>query len=227
MSDSKHIETLENEIRILKIQLAQAQSSPAGIESKLVHDLNGALAVAQGQAHMALLNIAKNSKAKISVEEICKACQKALSLVNQIYQNSQENLPDSPQASQDASCRGEGTVFFIDDEEDMRAMVERVLTYYGYKVILASDGFEALELFSQQHAQINLVFMDMTMPRLNGLETFIAMRQLDPSIPIVMTSGYSEINLSETWSELGMNGFLRKPCDLQTLLLTIKDTIRK
>jgi DNA-binding NtrC family response regulator len=69
--------------------------------------------------------------------------------------------------------------------------------------------------------------MDMTMPKLNGLETFKVMRHIDPKIPIIMTSGYSEVNLADKWPELGMNGFLRKPCDLKTLLLTVREAIRK
>jgi CheY-like chemotaxis protein len=234
MPDTDLRNKLQNRIKLLEIQLEQARSSPATISSKTIHDLNGTLAVAQGQAHMALLNISANSKALVNVEEICKAVQKALIIVDQLYENIQQlnahsTTPTPTPTSTtppDRDWHGKGTILFVDDEENMRSMINGVLKHYGYQVLLANDGDQALELFKKSHEDIHLVFMDMTMPRVNGLEAFTLMRQIDAAIPIVMTSGYSEVNLAEKWPELGMNGFLRKPCDLQTLLLTIKHCIR-
>ncbi|MDZ4788131.1 MAG: response regulator [Blastochloris sp.] len=230
MPDTDLRNKLQNRIKLLEIQLEQARSSPATISSKTIHDLNGTLAVAQGQAHMALLNISANSKALVNVEEICKAVQKALIIVDQLYENIQKlnahSTTPTSTSPHDRDWHGKGTILFVDDEENMRSMINGVLKHYGYQVLLANDGDQALELFKKSHEDIHLVFMDMTMPRVNGLEAFTLMRQIDPTIPIVMTSGYSEVTLAEKWPELGMNGFLRKPCDLQTLLLTIKQCIR-
>jgi CheY-like chemotaxis protein len=227
MTHSDEIKGLKERIRLLQIELEQARTVPSGIESKTLHDLNGALAVAQGQAHMALLDLPAHAKARPSVEEFCKAVRKALSLLALLHENAKDLALTSTAEKPDAECHGTGTVFFIDDEEDMREMVKRVLEHYGYQVRLASNGQEALHVFEKEHKHIDLVFMDMTMPKLNGLETFKVMRHIDPKIPIIMTSGYSEVNLADKWPELGMNGFLRKPCDLKTLLLTVREAIRK
>jgi CheY-like chemotaxis protein len=227
MTQEDDIKGLREKVRVLQIELEQARTVPVGIESKTLHDLNGALAVAQGQAHLALIDLPDNSQARPSVEEVCKALRKALSLVALLHENRQEMERTASAENPDIECYGSGSVFFIDDEEDMREMVQKVLKHYGYRVRLASNGQEALHIFEKNHQDIDLVFMDMTMPRLNGLETFKIMRRIDPSMPIIMTSGYSEVNLAEKWPELGMNGFLRKPCDLKTLLLTVSQAIRK
>lgn len=226
MTQRDEIKSLKEQVRLLQIELEQARTIPSGIESKTLHDLNGALAVAQGQAHMALLDLPANAKARPSVEEFCKAVRKALALLAVLHENAKETEQAASAEKPDAECHGSGTVFFIDDEEDMREMVKRVLEHYGYQIKLASNGQEALHIFEKEHKHIDLVFMDMTMPKLNGLETFTAMRKIDPGIPIIMTSGYSEVNLADKWPELGMNGFLRKPCDLKTLLLTVREAIR-
>ncbi|NJK90491.1 MAG: response regulator [Blastochloris sp.] len=232
MTDAQRIAQLEEQLRLLQIQLEQARTVPSGIESQTLHDLNGALAVAQGQAHMALLDLPSHAKARPSVEEFCQATRKALDLLATLYQNNkslqlqEKTEPSPPPSTSPEDWHGSGTVFLIDDEEDMREMLRRVLTHYGYQVLLASNGEEALTLFREKHQTIHLVFMDMTMPRLNGLEAFKVMRQIDPGMPIVMTSGYSEVNLAEQWPELGMNAFLRKPCELKTLLSTVRHNIR-
>jgi|GEM_PF-1018419 CheY-like chemotaxis protein len=226
MTPQDEIKRLKEQVRLLQIELEQARTIPSGIESKTLHDLNGALAVAQGQAYMSLLDLPAHSKARPSVEEFCKAVRKALALLAVLHENAKDTEMAATGEKPDSECHGSGTVFFIDDEEDMRDMVKRVLEHYGYKVKLASNGQEALPIFELENKHIDLVFMDMTMPKLNGLETFAAMRKIDPGIPIIMTSGYSEVNLAEKWPELGMNGFLRKPCDLKTLLLTVRETIR-
>jgi two-component system, cell cycle sensor histidine kinase and response regulator CckA len=227
MSDAEKIKALEAKVRQLEIQLEQALTVPTGIESKTLHDLNGALAVAQGQAHIALLDLPSQAKARVSVEEFCKATRRALYLLTVLHEkNEQTTEPDQTTQSSPEEHHGSGSVLFVDDEEDMRDMVQRVLEHYGYKVHLASHGKEALEIFKKDHLQMDLVFMDMTMPNLNGLEVFKLMREIDPSIPIVMTSGYSEVNLADRWPELGMNGFLCKPCDLNKLLSTVKSAIR-
>lgn len=120
-----------------------------------------------------------------------------------------ERLPRPEQAG--THWRGSGKILVADDEEMVRELARRVLEEAGFEVLLAADGREAVQLFQQHPRDIAVVLLDMTMPRLSGEEVYLRLRELDPDIPIILTSGYTEQLAIGRFSPGGLAGFLQKP----------------
>lgn len=110
-----------------------------------------------------------------------------------------------------AAAAGTGLVLVADDEEDVRAMVRAMLESFGYQVIEARDGEEAVAVFRERHAEIDLVLLDLVMPRMTGEEAFEQMRRIDPSVRGLLASGYDESGRVGEIEARGFGGFLQKP----------------
>ncbi len=102
-------------------------------------------------------------------------------------------------------------VLLVDDEESVRNLTGLMLERLGFRVIKAGDGEEGLELFRRHSGEIGLVVLDLTMPRLDGRETFRLLRELDPHVRVVLSSGYSEQEAETHFNEQGLKGFVQKP----------------
>jgi signal transduction histidine kinase/ActR/RegA family two-component response regulator len=110
-----------------------------------------------------------------------------------------------------ASFRGTGTVLLADDEAPVRAVTKRILEYFGFDVLEAANGREALEIFDAKQDGIALVLLDLTMPELGGTETLRALRARKPGVKVLLTSGYSEGDTRMRLSADLPDGFLEKP----------------
>ena len=106
---------------------------------------------------------------------------------------------------------GTGTILVIDDKESVRDVARVALEETGYTVVLASDGHEAVEIFGERAYAIDAVLLDMSMPRMDGEETLAKLRSVQPRIRVVLTSGYSEQEISEKFAGKGLAGFVQKP----------------
>ncbi len=111
---------------------------------------------------------------------------------------------------------GEGTVLLVDDEEMMLAVGRKMLDKLGYRVLTANSGQKAIDMFSRHHRQIKLVILDMIMPGLSGSDTFDRLKEIDPSVKVLLSSGFSVEGPARQILERGCNGFIQKPFDLQT-----------
>ncbi len=118
--------------------------------------------------------------------------------------------------------RGGETILVVDDEEAVRTVVQRVLEHYGFMVITASDGDEGIETFRHQSERIDLVLLDMTMPRLSGLETLRELRRIRGSVTVVLSSGYSEQEARDHFADQPISGFLQKPYSPSELLAAVQ-----
>jgi signal transduction histidine kinase/CheY-like chemotaxis protein/HAMP domain-containing protein len=106
---------------------------------------------------------------------------------------------------------GSGTIFLVDDEEIIRLTSSHMLKEMGYKVITAIDGIEAIEIFKENHQDIDLVISDMIMPKMNGSTLFYKMKDIDSECRMIISSGFTkEENISELKSA-GLLGFINKP----------------
>lgn len=118
------------------------------------------------------------------------------------------------------SCKddrqGSGTVLLVDDEETVLAVGTEMLRVLGLQVITASDGIQALEQF-KSNPDIDLVILDLTMPRMDGERCFSELRQLKPDIKVIMSSGYNEQEVTEKFEGKGLTGFIQKPYKLSML----------
>jgi CheY-like chemotaxis protein len=112
--------------------------------------------------------------------------------------------------------QGHGTVLLVDDEEHVRTVCQQMLAALGYDVITAADGREALDIYRKRGGSIDLVLLDMTMPHLDGAETFRELRLLDPEARVVVASGFSEHEVTPQF-EKGLAGFIHKPFTMKGL----------
>ena len=107
--------------------------------------------------------------------------------------------------------RGTGLVLVIDDDAGVRASARAMLEYFGFSVIDAPDGQAGAELFAARASEIALVIVDMTMPKMGGEETFRAIRGVRTDVPVILTSGYNEVEATRRFTGKGLAGFLEKP----------------
>ncbi|TSK08048.1 MAG: response regulator [Geobacter sp.] len=107
--------------------------------------------------------------------------------------------------------QGSGTVLLADDEESIRGLGRDMLETMGFKVLLACDGVEALEVYRQHKEEIVCVLLDLTMPNLDGEQTFRALRELNPCLKVIMSSGYNEQEVNLKFAGSGLSGFIQKP----------------
>lgn len=130
----------------------------------------------------------------------------------------QEALPVVPPEG----ARARNLVLLADDEVDLRGvMAEMLQDWFGLEVVLASDGQEALEAFRQRPEAFDLVILDATMPRLGGVASFAAMRELRPGLPGILCSGYALPASRDQALAEGFADFLKKPftsAELEALL---------
>jgi CheY-like chemotaxis protein len=107
--------------------------------------------------------------------------------------------------------KGEGLVLVVDDEPIMRKIAVKVLKSSGYDVIVAENGFKALEIFKKHHTNIKLVLLDLLMPKKSGQETYIEMRQIQPDVNVLLVSGAKRDTRIKELLKSGVNGYIEKP----------------
>jgi len=112
---------------------------------------------------------------------------------------------------------GEGTILLVDDEESLRALGARMFERLGYSVLTAADGREALDIYRERGTEIDFVFLDLTMPHMDGAEAFGELRRLNPDVRVMIASGYSEEDVAARFAGKGLAGVLQKPFTLERL----------
>lgn len=137
---------------------------------------------------------------------------------------------ESPACAPDISPHPAGrrglVVLVVDDEDLVRQLARATLQTAGYQVLEASDGLEAVEIYRQQHQQIDLVLLDLTMPKLTGYEVFQQLRQINPQVLVLFASGYSQEQLQKD-DHTRMAAFIRKPYRPRELVQTIRRLLRQ
>jgi PAS domain S-box-containing protein len=117
---------------------------------------------------------------------------------------------------------GTETVLVAEDEPQIRILVEQVLTRAGYRVILARDGAEAIELFAAATEPIHIAVLDMVMPRMGGRMASQRIRELKPNLPILFASGYSPETFGGPAITNSITAMLQKPMVFSDMLRTIR-----
>lgn len=107
--------------------------------------------------------------------------------------------------------QGSGTILLIDDEEMVQTVTSTLLSKLGYTVLIAENGIRGIEMFLEHHKEIRLVILDIIMPIKGGRETFKKLQELSPSLPVIISSGFSTSEDLEALHQMGVSCFLRKP----------------
>ena len=130
--------------------------------------------------------------------------------------------PEEPIPQLADPAAGNESILVVDDEPEMRNLLETVLKSIGYNVVCAANGLEAVEKVS---SEFQLVIMDMMMPVMDGLTAVHLIRQKLPDIKILVASGYTTPDNFPTLHKIRVEGFVQKPFELHNLALMIRDVL--
>lgn len=120
---------------------------------------------------------------------------------------------------------GNETILFVDDEPMILEVGGEMLSELGYRVIAVNGGQEALDIFASGHDRIDLVILDMIMPKLGGGETYDRLKAIDPNVRVILSSGYSIDGEAGEILRKGCNGFIQKPFGLGQLSAKIREVL--
>ena len=118
--------------------------------------------------------------------------------------------------------RGRETVLVVDDEVLVRELLGQELAFLGYRPLLAAGGEEAGRLLRQHLREVDLVILDWIMPGQSGKDTFRQLREIKPSLKVLLSSGYSREGPIQEALRAGAHGFIQKPYLLQELAQTLR-----
>ncbi len=121
---------------------------------------------------------------------------------------------------------GNGTVLLIDDEKYILKLCEKMLNHLGYKTIKCESGTKAVECFLQMSNDIKIVILDMTMPYMSGGETFDRLKEINPHVPVLLSSGYAVDGEAQEILNRGCRGFIQKPFTIFELSKKISDILK-
>lgn len=119
--------------------------------------------------------------------------------------------PAEPVARPTVDRTEQGTALIVDDEAAVRTILTHILKLMGFQVLTAADGRDAVRVFEEHSAEIDIVFLDLTMPEMSGEEAFELMLEIDPDACVVLCSGYSEAKAHARFTERKPRAFLEKP----------------
>ena len=130
----------------------------------------------------------------------------------------EEEIPKEP-------VGGSETILLVDDETSILKLGEQMLSRYGYTTLAAASGEEALEVYRQRRAGIDLVILDLVMPGMDGNRCLKELLKIDPGVQVIVASGYSPEGPTKEIIHARARGFISKPYNMKELLEVIRDTI--
>jgi CheY-like chemotaxis protein len=132
---------------------------------------------------------------------------------------------EEPPPAAPAPDSGTGRILVVDDEETVRDVARSMLEICGYEVVTVSNGLEAVDYYRDHGGRIDLVVIDMVMPEMNGRECFRALREMDPNIRAVLSTGYGADGEAKEIVQEGMAGLVLKPFSKGALAATVQEAL--
>ncbi len=120
---------------------------------------------------------------------------------------------------------GAGMILVVDDEDLVRRTARSTLQRYGYKVLEAENGRAGIEMLRRMRDNIALVLLDMTMPVMSGEETYDHIKRISPRTPVIVSSGYDEMEAARRFGDKEVLDFLKKPYEAQKLAQKVKTAL--
>ena len=118
------------------------------------------------------------------------------------------------------------TVLLVDDEEIVIGVGRQMLEKLGFSVLTATSGKEALNIYRDHKDRIGLVLLDMVMPGMGAADTYDGLQAIDPSIKVLLSSGYGVDHQTSEVLKRGCKGFIQKPFNMQVLSDKIKEILQ-
>jgi signal transduction histidine kinase/CheY-like chemotaxis protein len=123
--------------------------------------------------------------------------------------------------------KGAGTILLVDDEERIMDVGTKVLTRLGYTVLEARDGGECVEIYKENKDKIDLVMLDMVMPGMSGGEAYDKMKEINPNVKVLLSSGYRIESQAKEILSRGCDAFIHKPFSMKELSQAISEVLGK
>ena len=117
---------------------------------------------------------------------------------------------------------GTETILIVDDQETVWDFLIEALQKLGYSVLLAENGLDAVEIYENNPGQIDLVLLDMIMPKQGGHSTFHKLKELDPNVKVLLSSGFVSLEEVDDLLKNGAAGFLPKPHRIRDMATEIR-----
>jgi len=144
-----------------------------------------------------------------------------------IYLPGSEKKVQGAVKTADQVIKGTGTVLLVDDEEIILEVGQELLEAMGYRVLTAKNGKGAIEVYKKNRDKIDIVFLDMVMPNMGGGEVYDRMKEMNPDIKVLLSSGFSIDSKATQILERGCNGFIQKPFNMKELSRKIREILDK
>lgn len=125
----------------------------------------------------------------------------------------------------DTILTGRGLILVVDDEEAILRVASGMLEQFGYQALTAKTGLAGIDLYRAEHRRIDAVILDLSMPGISGLEAYERMKQINPDIRALLTSGFMEDELLSSSREKGIRGFVQKPYSAEELSRKVKEIL--
>jgi DNA-binding NtrC family response regulator len=116
-------------------------------------------------------------------------------------------------------------VLIVEDQEDLKDLIQSILEENGLSVLTASDGVEAVEVFIAHKDEIGVVLSDIGLPRLSGWDAFLKMKEIDPSVKGILASGYFNQNVKDEIVRSGADNFVQKPYNSPEIIAMIRELL--
>jgi CheY-like chemotaxis protein len=174
----------------------------------------------RGLGLSAMLGIVRGHQAGIRVESV----RDQGTSFTLLFPASEAVAPHPPREIPPVPTRT-GTILVVDDEAIIRDLAHTALEGAGFQILEARDGVEAVEAVEKSNPPVDLVLLDMTMPRMGGAECFRQLKVLAPSVKILLTSGYTEKESLDSLADLLPDGFLQKPFRIKDLVAKVRELL--
>jgi two-component system, cell cycle sensor histidine kinase and response regulator CckA len=120
---------------------------------------------------------------------------------------------------------GSETILVVDDEDTIRFLLRDLLQAKGYRVLEAANGREALDVYGKHEGKVDLVILDMVMPEMGGRDTYIHLRELEPGIRTILSTGYAEDERARELLAMGVRAFVQKPYRIDELAGVVRSVL--
>ncbi|MFV2081161.1 MAG: PAS domain S-box protein [bacterium] len=120
---------------------------------------------------------------------------------------------------------GNEKILVVDDEEQIRALAKDILEGFGYSVVLAASGSEAVKFYRDNRENIDMVLLDMIMPKMSGKKTFAKLKEINPDIKTLLSSGFSQTGKAQEILSEGVRDFIQKPYQVSELMLKVRSVL--
>jgi DNA-binding response OmpR family regulator len=132
-----------------------------------------------------------------------------------------DRIPE-PSLSRNQRANAPRTILVVEDEQLMLHLLEKFLSRQGYQVLVASDGEQAIEAYCHHKTEIDVVLLDVGLPKVKGMDVLLKMKDENPGVRVVIASGYLEPKVKTEMYRAGVNDFVDKPYMLPELLETLR-----